>query len=227
MTLTEGLDLEEVKANWHRLLQSVDINKRELAWKHWMCFMMAANGREEQAISNWEKLVEGRIRKSPEKLQEHWTNLVHGHNPYVRTTKKPEKPSGIKVLYDPGNVMASEDANQPKTVRLNIKNSDGNFNEVHLKMTSPNESLLSAHVQQNQDGTYTIFCCPTVQSDFNISIGLNGEGFKNDANVFSIKGNFSNLDSSEEILAHRTISLIRWHLTPGLLVKRGGRIVAG
>lgn len=214
---------QKAHANWHRLLQSVEIDRRKLAEKHWLHLITASPSAREGALKNWETLLEGRVRKTPEYLMEHWQNLIQKKNPYQTMDGHKAPPAGMKILYDPSQASNPQ---QPKVVRLNIKNKTGNFKEVHLKMTSPDKSILSAHVQQNGDGTYTIFCCPTVQKSFNINVSLGGTEFKKDTNVFNIKGNFTNLKDSEELLAHRTIGLIRWHLTPGLLIQQGSKIVA-
>lgn len=219
---------EKAKTHWHHLLNSVPVDRKALAEKHWVHLITMstdppASKKKEIVMKNWEALLEGRVRKPPEVLINHWQRLIRDTNQYKPINGTKEPPPGIKILYDPGNPTKLQ---QPNIVRLNIKNKKGDFKEVHLKMTSPDKSILSAHVQQNNDGTYTIFCCPSVQKSFNISISLGGDKFKKDRNVFNIKGSFANLKDKEEVLAQRTIGLIRWHLTPGLLVQKDGKIVA-
>lgn len=218
----------EAQDNWHRLLQSVSIGDKideAEAERHWQSLIAATEGSpsfdRRAALYHWEKLIEGRIiRQTPSSSGANTGSTLR--KPWQDTP-----PPGLKLLYEKGR-PTTPGLNEFKVMRLNVKDERGEFNDVRLKMTSSNKSLLSAHMKENVDGTLTVYCCPCVDGAFNVSVTLSGSKFKEDVEVLTFKGDLSILKSEAEMkLACRTISLIRWHLTPGLLVRQGEKIMAG
>lgn len=173
----------------------------------------------ENAVKNWNTLISNRGDKE-ELAIENWGTLLSGENPYEAYIDK--QPPGVTKLYEKPTPRGEE----TKMLSLNIKNSKREFHNVDLKLSSPDKSILSAHVAENSDGTFTIFCCPRIDNDFNMFVSLSGKQFKNEIKVVNFYGSFAGLRKHEVDLACRTISLLRWHLTPGLLTKKGDKVVA-
>ena len=239
---------EEAFANWHRLIQStVSTSTTEASQRHWHNLIHGNKDTSASssfdgaaaALYNWDKLTEGRIIRNQQHTsqtpssQRAITSSSHNEPPQSIASKDSYRkmadipPPGFRLLYDKNRALESGN-HEPKVMRLNIRNDLGQFDDVRLKITSPNKSILSAHLKENNDGTFTIFCCPSVDEPFDICISLGGSKLKKETPVLTLRGDLSMFKSHVAArIACRTISLIRWHLTPGLLQRQGGRIVPG
>lgn len=182
--------------------------------------------------------------KKPEKANSNWKSLLKGNKKELFEPYDFNIPPNVQTLFEkPPLEIGSEvstsaapsisTATTPKKefpeydsqfLSMNVKTSKGDFQNVKLQLTSPDKSILSAHIAENGDGTFTIFCCPRIDDDFNMFVSLQGSAFKNDVQVLNLYGSFAGLKSRERELACKTINLIRWHLTPGLLRKKGDKI---
>ena len=241
---------EEAFANWHRLIQSTrptSTTTEATPQQHWHNLIHATGGDTPAACSsldsvavahyNWDKLIEGRIIRNPSDPNartpsSNTTTAItsiprngSSLSSYQKIADTP--PPGFRLLFDKNRALESGN-HEPKVMRLNIRNDVGQFDDVRLKMTSPNKSMLSAHLKENSDGTFTIFCCPSVDEPFDIAISLSGSKLQKETQVLTLRGDLSVFKSPVAArIACRTISLIRWHLTPGLLQRQGDRVVPG
>lgn len=235
---------------------TTDAKLTETAKQHWHNLIYATYGSKtgeetsvdnETAMCNWDKLIEGRIiRNRSSSSNAVPPNSSSGTNnnqsvtpqrsssssnvqvsPYHKMVDTP--PPGFRLLYDRNRALdAGGNHQEPKVMRLNIRNDQGQFDDVRLKMTTPDNSMLSAHLKENVDGTFTIFCCPSVDGPFDIRISLSGSKLPRETPVLILSGDFSMFKSHEAArIACRTLSLVRWHLTPGLLQRQGEQIVPG
>ena len=171
-----------------------------------------------EAFENWDRIADTKDIDNVDIALSNWNNLVTEQNPYEKYYNK-RPPSGVKMLFEK---KSEYDA---KVLTLKVKNSKGERHDVQLKLSSPDKSILSAHIADNNDGTFTIFCCPRTDNDFNMFVSLYGTQFKHEIKVLNFYGSFAGLRKKEMELACRTVSLLRWHLTPGLLKRKGGKIV--
>ena len=141
----------EAQDNWHRLVQSVSIgntiDEAEVE-RHWHNLITATEGssslKRRLALHHWEKLIEGRIIRH--------TNSSSGvTDPRESSSGSTlRKPPGLKLLYDRSR-PTTPGSNDIKVMQLNVKDDRGEFNDVKLKLTSPNKSMLSAHLKENVD----------------------------------------------------------------------------
>ncbi|XP_065676455.1 uncharacterized protein LOC136092350 [Hydra vulgaris] len=201
-----------------------------------------------QTFLYWEKLIEGKIiRDNPSPNQE--SNLEKNFNepndkdcrlksPSASTSSIKSKSSSVykfikqritsrkslnNKIDTPDNVIHSKDG---RIIQMNVKDSNNVFQELQVKLTSPDATILSTHVTKNSDGTFTVYCCPSIDNDFRMVVTINCEQFTKQHQVFNIHGSFATMKKKERDLACKTISLFRWHLTPGLLTKRGDKVIA-
>jgi len=174
------------------------------------------------AIKNWDRLSDDVKLTKEDMALENWKNLTTGDNPYEKFNEK-TLPPGAQILLEKKRTRSQD---QTRLLNLNVKNSKGEFHNVQMKLSSPDKSILSAHIAENKDGTFTIFCCPRVDNDFNMFVSLYGSQFQHEIKVLNFYGSFAGIRKQEADLACRTISLLRWHLTPGLLTKKGDKVVA-
>eukprot|EP00794_Sanderia_malayensis_P019274 gene19274-21200_t len=120
--------------------------------------------------------------------------------------------------------LISERGEDVRNLRFNVRNHKDEACEVDVKMICPDKSIVSAHVAENADGAFTVFFCPEIKKDFNCYISIGGKHFKKEHRVLNFYGNFQGMRSKEIDLACRTIGLLRWHITPGLLEKKNGLV---
>ena len=126
--------------------------------------------------------------------------------------------------YEGFTQLTSERGEHVNILKYGVRNYKNESCDVMLKMTCPDKSILSAHVAENTDGTFTVFFCPKVKSDYNCFINISGNGFKKEYKLLNFYGDFQGMSSKEIDLACRAMSLLRWHITPGLLENKHGKI---
>ena len=176
---------------------------------------------DDSVRNNWDALLSGTdVGSKEDKAFDNWNTMLSGHSNYELYKEK--QTAGVKKLYE--KIPTYED--DTRALSLKVKNKKGVFHNVQMKLSSPDRSILSAHIAENNDGTFTIFCCPRIDNDFNMFVSLSGNQFKHEIKVLNFYGSFAGIRKSEADLACQTISLFRWHLTPGLLSKKGDKIVA-
>lgn len=103
--------------------------------------------------------------------------------------------------------------------------SRGRPREVGVQLESPDGSVISAKVLDNKNGTYSIFYCPRTAGDHNLFVSLSSKHIKHGRRVLNFYGSFSGLKGEELTLVCKTLCLIKWHVTPGLVQVKDGKNV--
>ena len=103
--------------------------------------------------------------------------------------------------------------------------SRGRPREVGVQLESPDGSVISAKVLDNKNGTYSIFYCPRTPGEHNLFVSLSGKHIKHGKRVLNFYGSFSGLKGEELTLVCKTLCLIKWHVTPGLVQVKDGKNV--
>eukprot|EP00112_Aurelia_sp_Birch-Aquarium-sp1_P009342 Seg2058.2 transcript_id=Seg2058.2/GoldUCD/mRNA.D3Y31 product="E3 ubiquitin-protein ligase TRIM56" protein_id=Seg2058.2/GoldUCD/D3Y31 len=126
--------------------------------------------------------------------------------------------------YEGFTQLTSERGEHVSMLKYGVKNHKDETCDVQLKMICPDKSIVSAHVAENADGGFTFFFCPEIKRDFNCFITIGGKKFKKEYRILNFYGDFQGMRSKEIDLACRAMSLLRWHVTPGLLENKRGKI---
>ena len=126
--------------------------------------------------------------------------------------------------YEGFTQLTSERGEHVSVLKYGVKNHNDETCDVQLKMICPDKSIVSAHVAENADGGFTFFFCPEIKRDFNCFITIGGKKFKKEYKILNFYGDFQGMRSKEIDLACRAMSLLRWHITPGLLENKRGKI---
>ena len=203
-----------------------------------------------QAFLYWEKLIEGKIiRDKLSPSVDLNKGIILSEQKKMETTLKSPSASTSSIKSRSSSVFKSfkqkivsrtnlksnfkEEAadniihdKDGRILKMKVKDSSNTYQELQVKFTSPDNSILSAHVTSNCDGTFTVYCCPRIDNDFNMFVSIHGDQFTKQHQVINIYGSFATMKKKERDLACKTISLLRWHLTPGLLTKRGDKVIA-
>ena len=120
--------------------------------------------------------------------------------------------------------LTTERGESINVLKYGVKDYKNKTCDVQLRMICPDQSIVSAHVAENADGAFTVFFCPDVKRDFNCFITIGGKHFKREYKILNFYGDFQGMKSKEIDLACRAMSLLRWHITPGLLEAKNGKI---
>lgn len=96
--------------------------------------------------------------------------------------------------------------------------------EVQVQLETPDNSIISAHVLDNKDGTYTVFYCPKT-GEHNLYISLSNKTIKHGSQVLNIYGSFTGMRGDELALACKVLCLIRWQITPGMVKMKNNKII--
>ncbi|XP_065064804.1 uncharacterized protein LOC135691016 [Rhopilema esculentum] len=126
--------------------------------------------------------------------------------------------------YEGFTQLTTERGERINVLKYGVKDYKNKTCDVQLRMICPDQSIVSAHVAENADGTFTVFFCPDVKRDFNCFIAIGGKDFKREYKILNFYGDFQGMKSKEIDLACRAMSLLRWHITPGLLEAKNGKI---
>lgn len=97
--------------------------------------------------------------------------------------------------------------------------------EVQVQLETPNNSVISAHVLDNKDGTYTVFYCPKTPGEHTVFVSLSSKNIKHGNRILNIRGSFQGMREEELALACKVLCLIRWQITPGMLQKKHDKVV--
>lgn len=101
--------------------------------------------------------------------------------------------------------------------------SRGRPREVAVQLESPDGSVISAQVLDNKNGTYSIFYCPRSPGDHNLFVSLTSKHIKHGRRILNFYGSFSGLKREELSLVCKTLCLIKWHVTPGMVEVKDGK----
>ena len=126
--------------------------------------------------------------------------------------------------YEGFTQLTSERGEQVNILKYSVRNYKNESCALEVKMVCPDQSIVSAHVAENADGAFTVYFCPNIKSDFNCFITIGGKCFKKDYKLLNFYGDFKGMKSKEIDLACRALSLLRWHITPGLMENKRGKI---
>ena len=113
----------------------------------------------------------------------------------------------------------------PTEFVIPMTDSRGRPREVGVQLESPDGSVISAKVLDNKNGTYSIFYCPSSPGEHNLFVSLSGKHIKHGRRVLNFYGSFSGLKGEELALVCKTLCLIKWHVTPGLVQVKDGKQV--
>ena len=103
----------------------------------------------------------------------------------------------------------------------------GRRREIGVQLESPDGSVISAQVLDNKNGTYSIFYCPRSPGDHNLFVSLTSKHIKHGRRVLNFYGSFSKMKDEELSLVCKTLCMIKWHVTPGLLQIKDGKKLPG
>ena len=140
----------------------------------------------------------------------------------VKDDMKQQEPKGS----DRYSRLVSEKGEHIGVLKYGVKNSKDKNCEIELKIVSPDNSVMSAHAFEHNNGTFTVYYCPAMDRDFNMFVSLGGKHFRRETKVLNFYGTFRGLNKKEIDLACKAVSLLRWHVTPGLLEVKGDKVVA-
>lgn len=124
---------------------------------------------------------------------------------------------------------ASEPVGRLTPTKFVIPTTDsrGRPREVGVQLESPDGSVISAQVLDNKNGTYSIFYCPRSPGDHNLFVSLSSKNIKHGRRVLNFYGSFSGMKDEELSLVCKTLCLIKWHVTPGLVQVKDGKKLPG
>lgn len=151
--------------------------------------------------------------------------------PALNQDPKPaKKAKGRRISFPALTVgkKASEPVGKLTPTEFVIPTTDsrGRSREVGVQLESPDGSVISAKVLDNKNGTYSIFYCPRSPGEHNLFVSLSGKHIKHGKRVLNFYGSFSGLKGEELTLVCKTLCLIKWHVTPGLIQVKDGKKVA-
>lgn len=145
--------------------------------------------------------------------------------------KSPKKPKGRRFSFPALTVgkKASEPVGKltPSEFVVPTIDSRGRPREVGVQLESPDGSVISAQVLDNKNGTYSIFYCPRSPGDHNLFVSLTSKHIKHGRRILNFYGSFSGMKGEELSLVCKTLCLIKWHVTPGLVQVKDGKKLAG
>lgn len=120
---------------------------------------------------------------------------------------------------------ASEPVGKVSPTEFVIPTTDsrGRLREVVVQLESPDGSVIAAQVLDNKNGTYSVFYCPRSSGDHNLFVSLSSKHIKHGRRVLNIYGSFSGLKGEEVSLVSKTLCLIKWNVTPGLVQVKDGK----
>ena len=113
----------------------------------------------------------------------------------------------------------------PTEFLIPTTDSRGRPREVGIQLESPDGSVISAKVLDNKNGTYSIFYCPRTPGEHNLFVSLSSKHIKHGRRILNFYGSFSGLKGEELTLICKTLCLIKWHVTPGLIQVKDGKKV--
>lgn len=147
--------------------------------------------------------------------------------PSLNDPKSTKKAKGRRFSFPALTVgkKASEPVGKLTPTEFVIPTTDsrGRPREVAVQLESPDGSVISAQVLDNKNGTYSIFYCPRSPGDHNLFVSLTGKHIKHGRRILNFYGSFSGLKSEELSLVCKTLCLIKWHVTPGMVEMKDGK----
>ena len=147
--------------------------------------------------------------------------------PSLNDPKSTKKAKGRRFSFPALTVgkKASEPVGKLTPTEFVIPTTDsrGRPREVAVQLESPDGSVISAQVLDNKNGTYSIFYCPRSPGDHNLFVSLTSKHIKHGRRILNFYGSFSGLKSEELSLVCKTLCLIKWHVTPGMVEVKDGK----
>ena len=147
--------------------------------------------------------------------------------PSLNDPKSTKKAKGRRFSFPALTVgkKASEPVGKLTPTEFVIPTTDsrGRPREVAVQLESPDGSVISAQVLDNKNGTYSIFYCPRSPGDHNLFVSLTSKHIKHCRRILNFYGSFSGLKSEELSLVCKTLCLIKWHVTPGMVEVKDGK----
>ena len=147
--------------------------------------------------------------------------------PSLNDPKSTKKAKGRRFSFPALTVgkKASEPVGKLTPTEFVIPTTDsrGRPREVAVQLESPDRSVISAQVLDNKNGTYSIFYCPRSPGDHNLFVSLTSKHIKHGRRILNFYGSFSGLKSEELSLVCKTLCLIKWHVTPGMVEVKDGK----
>lgn len=147
--------------------------------------------------------------------------------PSLNDPKSAKKAKGRRFSFPALTVgkKASEPVGKLTPTEFVIPTTDsrGRPREVAVQLESPDGSVISAQVLDNKNGTYSIFYCPRSPGDHNLFVSLTSKHIKHGRRILNFYGSFSGLKSEELSLVCKTLCLIKWHVTPGIVEVKDGK----
>lgn len=146
-------------------------------------------------------------------------------------TPRAKKPKGRRFGFPALAIgkKASEPVGKLTPTEFVIPTTDnrGRPREVSVQLESPDGSVVSAQVLDNKNGTYTIFYCPRSPGEHNLYVSLTSKHIKHGRRVLNFYGSFPKMKDEELSLICKTLCMIKWHVTPGLVRIKDGKKTAG
>lgn len=147
--------------------------------------------------------------------------------PSLNDPKSTKKAKGRRFSFPALTVgkKASEPVGKLTPTEFVIPTTDsrGRPREVAVQLESPDRSVISAQVLDNKNGTYSIFYCPRSPGDHNLFVSLTSKHIKHGRRILNFYGSFSGLKSEELSLVCKTLCLIKWQVTPGMVEVKDGK----
>ena len=220
----DDFDYEEPLNSWSPMLGKKEEKKDEPSKNKDAKQTDESEDEEKQKLHQREKRQK-KHRKGTEELPKSTKQQSDPKSAYEEIKPQTYQFEGFRQpLYEGFTQLTSERGEQVKVLKFGVLNYKNESCDVKVKMVCPDKSIVSAHVAENADGAFTVFFCPETKKDFNCFITIGGKCFKNEYKFLNFYGDFKGMKSKEIDLACRALSLLRWHITPGLLEKKNGKI---
>ena len=146
-------------------------------------------------------------------------------------TPRAKKPKGRRFSFPASAIgkKASQPVGKLTPTEFVIPTTDnrGRPREVSVQLESPDGSVISAQVLDNKNGTYTIFYCPRSPGEHNLYVSLTSKHIKHGRRVLNFYGSFPKMKDEELNLICKTLCMIKWHVTPGLVKIKDGKKTPG
>ena len=142
--------------------------------------------------------------------------------------QKASKGRRFSLPLSPRKQPVVETVTKPVTTSLVVSTTDsrGKPRDVEVQLESPDNSVISAQIMDNKNGTYTVFYCPRTPGDHNLYVSVGGKNIKHGSRVLNMYGSFQNMKGEELTLVCKALCLLRWQITPGLVKMKGDKKVA-
>lgn len=185
------------------------------------------NGESSVSFASTEDEEAGASSLSSESQEPRTGTRLAASVPSLNDPKAAKKAKGRRFSFPALTVgkKASEPVGKLTPTEFVIPMTDirGRSREVAVQLESPDGSVISAQVLDNKNGTYSIFYCPRSPGDHNLFVSFTSKHIKHGRRILNFYGSFSGLKSEELSLVCKTLCLIKWHVTPGMVKVKDGK----